>query len=1092
MIVREPGVVVDWETRRDAAFEDPRTQIEGDRRMEKIVQKVFDEVKENMPADTGIIEEIRCVNFMCHDKLTVKLGPLINFIIGHNGSGKSAVLTAITLCLGGKATATNRGQSLKSFIKEGRDFAILSVRIKNQGSAAYKPEQYGKSITVERHFTKSGASSFKIKNVKEKIVSTKKSDLEDILDAFALQLDNPMNVLTQDMARQFLNHSSPSDKYKFFIKGTQLETLDNDYRLMQDSIDIIESKLYTIQGDVDIYKKACREAQEKSRRADNLKSIRDKVAKYRRQMAWSQVAAEEQVFNILVLTCVFKKLDEIDLSIQKMDETIAQRTAAAEDVSRLFEDAEDAYNAAQTTLQTLQSELAPLEERCSAQQRDIRSEIESSDKTIKTLSKQIEDERQRQEAADGGQHAQKIAQIQEAKTEAEEASAAITIHRQGYQILEKELNDANRAFNAINPTLAEKQEHIKRSEGMIRNLTRDRGNWAAPYDSNLPNLLRAIQNEQRFRVPPVGPMGRHVQLLKPEWSSILEKQFGGSLNAFVVTSKADQNLLSELMRKTRCNSQIFIGSPIPIDTSRNEPDSQLDTWMRVLKIDNDLVRNQMIINQGIEKTVLISDRKTAMAFMFPDDNTRPHNVRMCFCMQDKTRREGLSLQYSAAGDPKTSPIHAYPHRPRMQTDTDAQLNFEKESLARYKQELSDLQSRIRESQSSVKLCQQAIVRHNKETSVLDLRRQRAEERAEQLKDELEAETPQAGQIDALEGLLHEAEESKQIAVNAYEDAVLAKDKLHEETTRLRHQLESFQDEVKEMNARITKAQTKTQKLADKRQNRLLEKNAAFESIKDAEDEKVEYERLREEQVGTVEEYIRQASVISSRVPIDKGESYDSLEEKYAKLQRDIVANERELGGTAEELADAALIAKEQMDTATRHLDGLTKLSQKLKYAMIERCERWKMFREKISSRARITFSYLLSERDFRGTLEISPMAKILDIKVEPDITKNSDKGRQTKTLSGGEKSFSTICLLLALWDAMGSPIRCLDEFDVFMDSVNRDVSMKMMIAAARRAVGRQYILITPQAMGNVELQGDVKIIKMSDPVRGQTTLPFAS
>jgi len=116
----------------------------------------------------------------------------------------------------------------------------------------------------------------------------------------------------------------------------------------------------------------------------------------------------------------------------------------------------------------------------------------------------------------------------------------------------------------------------------------------------------------------------------------------------------------------------------------------------------------------------------------------------------------------------------------------------------------------------------------------------------------------------------------------------------------------------------------------------------------------------------------------------------------------------------------------------------------------------------------------------------------MDISVEPDISKSSDKGRQTKTLSGGEKSFSTICLLLSIWEAMGSPIRCLDEFDVFMDNVNRDISMKMMIQAARRAVGRQFILITPQSMGNVQLGSDVKIHKMSDPERGQTTLPFSS
>lgn len=75
----------------------------------------------NVPSEHGILERVECYNFMCHDQFQVELGPLINFIVGKNGSGKSAVLTAITLCLGGKASATNRGQSLKSFIKEGKE-----------------------------------------------------------------------------------------------------------------------------------------------------------------------------------------------------------------------------------------------------------------------------------------------------------------------------------------------------------------------------------------------------------------------------------------------------------------------------------------------------------------------------------------------------------------------------------------------------------------------------------------------------------------------------------------------------------------------------------------------------------------------------------------------------------------------------------------------------------------------------------------------------------------------------------------------------------------------------------------------------------
>lgn len=75
----------------------------------------------NIPADHGIIERVDCFNFMCHEHFSVDLGPLINFIVGKNGSGKSAILTALTLCLGAKASVTNRGQSLKSFIKEGKE-----------------------------------------------------------------------------------------------------------------------------------------------------------------------------------------------------------------------------------------------------------------------------------------------------------------------------------------------------------------------------------------------------------------------------------------------------------------------------------------------------------------------------------------------------------------------------------------------------------------------------------------------------------------------------------------------------------------------------------------------------------------------------------------------------------------------------------------------------------------------------------------------------------------------------------------------------------------------------------------------------------
>jgi chromosome segregation ATPase len=43
--------------------------------------------------------------------------------------------------------------------------------------------------------------------------------------------------------------------------------------------------------------------------------------------------------------------------------------------------------------------------------------------------------------------------------------------------------------------------------------------------------------------------------------------------------------------------------------------------------------------------------------------------------------------------------------------------------------------------------------------------------------------------------------------------------------------------------------------------------------------------------------------------------------------------------------------------------------------------------------------------------------------VQTEDSAKQQRDKDPKSLSGGEKSFSTICLLLALWEAIGCPIR---------------------------------------------------------------------
>jgi len=186
--------------------------------------------------------------------------------------------------------------------------------------------------------------------------------------------------------------------------------------------------------------------------------------------------------------------------------------------------------------------------------------------------------------------------------------------------------------------------------------------------------------------------------------------------------------------------------------------------------------------------------------------------------------------------------------------------------------------------------------------------------------------------------------------------------------------------------------------------------------------------------------------------------------------------------TDEEVNNRVIEAKQAYEQTQEVWSGTRDQISAIKRTLLARLIKWRIFQRYISANSRTNFIYLLSERGFRGKLLLDHENKKLQVQVEPDDTRKTTSGRNTKTLSGGEKSFSSICLLLAIWEAMGSPLRCLDEFDVFMDNVNRAVSTNMLCSAARRSVGRQYILITPNSIaGQAAQDKDVTIIRLTDP-----------
>jgi len=63
----------------------------------------------------------------------------------------------------------------------------------------------------------------------------------------------------------------------------------------------------------------------------------------------------------------------------------------------------------------------------------------------------------------------------------------------------------------------------------------------------------------------------------------------------------------------------------------------------------------------------------------------------------------------------------------------------------------------------------------------------------------------------------------------------------------------------------------------------------------------------------------------------------------------------------------------------------------------------------------------------------------LSLTFQKDNQDTASQIHDINLLSGGERSFSTLAMLIAIGETIECPFRVMDEFDVFMDQARRDL-----------------------------------------------------
>lgn len=1039
-----------------------------------------DDVGDGSPLTAGVIERIVLKNFMCHDSFELNLGPQLNFIIGRNGSGKSAILTGISVGLGARATDTSRGSSIKLLIKDGKNTARVTIVLANGGEDAFQPDVFGDKIIVERKLQRQGVNGYFLKSADGKTVSTKKSLLDEILHKFNITVDNPMAFLSQDKAREFLTTTTDRTKYDYFLKGTSIEEILERYSLTSQNIQAVRDKAKTTQTHYDAACKKYDEALALYNQFKKSDGLRRRLQLLNGKMYWFNVSVYEKK-----LASYTQRMDQLKEEIAELEQnevnTKREITVRNSERVKLVSEIDDlAGGVSQLTdaivehlneFTKLKGTVVALEEDIAEGKRDIRAnedEIERSERAISAEHERIA----LQQGASKDVLSERLANLEARKKVLQLDEARLVAELDEVKVPKKsaELHDISEKLSAIETSI----ERNRRRKTMLESSQKDR---YAPWGNNMHLILREIRHTSGWHKPPLGPIGLYVSVKAShrQWRDLVNTIYTKTLDSFLVCDEHDRRMLADILRRLRAQRNIIVRKYERFDYNHGKAAAFL-TILDVVDVDNTDVFYTLIDLNSMERDVLCSSEGDALRAVA--DRT----VHNAYCLYDS---RGANRYSGNANNLRLDPVSyhqgdklSYGSEQATAQDiakTIAQLDADQTERHRLVRSLRDVKLKEqtqrdelkRRLTAQLKLVQQEL--SDVERDIFQV--------SDQLRDDADE-----GKIAALEDRIQECREGIAMKTGIVEGVQNDLSRIRKSYDQLKRKIQAT---TKEKNAALQNVEDKRAYLREfdiqgaqlssnidhytvgiaKRQSALEEIQARFDATKQKKDDLL------------VE---AQAKCGREDVPIAETDTSQSITDEYISVQKAVEEADKHVGRPYEEVQRQLLATKAVKDNVEQVLDDLQAQDQALDEDLANRFSYMNTTIHKSIREAMLSFEESLALRGFLGELRFGFAEKTLTMLVQTPV---DQKPRTVESLSGGEKSFTQIALLLAIWRVMDLRIRGLDEFDVFMDSVNRTISIRLLLTQLRMYPKSQSIFITPQditTIGDLD-QTDVRIHQMAAP-----------
>lgn len=674
-------------------------------------------------------------------------------------------------------------------------------------------------------------------------------------------------------------------------------------------------------------------------------------------------------------------------------------------------------------------EAAAVLHQLTTQEANHRNQQKDEERRIKDIDfelKQKRDIMMRTANADQRQKAEKIEKLEQLmenlRHQEKDLRDKVQEASQHLQRLNEEKQQARHVMDAAEETIRRTTEHIQ----SIRSSSNNRAAAIADY---MPRLLQQM-GEVRFEEEVAGPIGARVTMkegYERDWGRAVERALGPYLRSFVTTNLRDRNLISNLQQKSDRSRGV------PVYTQHRSSRYQVEsmpsgvlTVADVVNIPDDIVFNCLVDQLSIDRIILARDENEVLQRYVVQRNGRD---ALDFDATSVITADGTLIRYIYGN--QSSEVSRYPFRNILNADTTAMVEAAIRTKEAKEMEAVDARRHFEQMNQQIGASLKALSQFKQSVSETTKEIQTYQRQKEAIQDELQ----DINAINSMDLSPLELEKEDHLRVIQHVQSNLKQIEIDIQQANAEvNQAKKLKEEIDRSKAKILQG---IQKLSEKITSTINDREQAkrrIEVMKHRYEEKKQQLQQEEEQLNQLNEFIdtkRQDAIQQTSALLgDDSEEWGfnpdklspketrlSLEKQIKQYKADIIEYKKEIGLKGYTME----ILQERYNRAQDEYELLSSTIMKLNenYTLIEndqkqREQKWLNALKSSTNIMKRKFDHYVQKKGSSGTIKFNHRDKKLELAFQVDNNDVESKANDIRNLSGGERSFVTFSVLLAL------------------------------------------------------------------------------